>query len=220
MSEAKKTPAEVWKILPLKHKIISVVVAIVVASFSAFGIYYAITKEFPKLGFGGLTPARDLTGTWRNPISGQGLILDMTVSDDLLPEEEADISVHFDVEWNITQSGNSVAGPVTLNFVKASGRFAATYPDMAAKYKQMSGTYFWTGTVEGLGLTIDFYWGFSDPPKPLKCRFTADIMTCTVYTSPEEEAAWYAKQRRPSDIPQPTPVNLGHRAKLSLSRVW
>jgi hypothetical protein len=160
-----------------------------------------------------------LTGTWRNPFSGQGLILDGTVTDELLPTEEADISVHFDVEWNITQSGNTVAGPVTLKFIKTSGKWATNYPDMAAKYKQQSGTYFWTGTVEGTSITIDFYWGFSDPPKPLKCSFTDYFITCKLYTSPAEEAAWYRKQPCLGDIPCPIPVNLGHRAKLSLSRV-
>ncbi len=222
MSEAKKTPAEVWKILPLKHKIISVVVAIVVASFSAFGVYYAVTGEFPKLGFGGLTPARDLTGTWRNPISGQGLIQWGTYPrgpSDLYPSgpnpEDAHYVRYWDIELKLKQSGNTIDGYMTYTLVKASQPKPAprnteeviyipeplpVEPDLTKPH-----TTYVTGTVEGTKITINT-WMYDTP---LTGTFTTDFMTLAGQRPGEYEAFVIGYN-----------VLVDWRYKLSLSRVW
>lgn len=186
MSEAKKTPAEVWKILPTKHKIISVVAAALVLGF--FGVFAVVQ-------FWGLTPARDLTGTWKGEFTSgwsPNSVNDIWYTD------------HYDVEWKVTQSGNTIAGYVTTTYVKRSGEYADKYVVGRPKVGEVHSSYL-TGTVEGSKITINF-----DPDFPLTGSFTADIIT----------AKWEGEHREPAVPGGPTVLPAYLSFKLSLSRVW
>jgi hypothetical protein len=150
-----------------------------------------------KLPPGGLTPARDLTGTWRSSIPGQGLIAYGGVGYTPDPKD-ADYVAHYDIEWNITQSGNIISGPVTLTFVKDAGKYRlTTLPPKTA-------TGVWTGTVEGTKIVINF------GDYQLTGSFTSDFITASFY-GPEQV-------KEVPGGPEIIPQNIGW--KLSLSRVW
>lgn len=206
MGETKKmTPGNVWKILPIKHKILTVVAAvvtvIVIVPIAVFAIYGAFTGSFPSIPL--LTPARDLTGTWRNPISGQGFVLWGTgyVSEVAVQFEPA----YFDVEWKAKQSGNTIAGDTTMTWVKGGGAVATVETPHGVEkvvvssqaifsYVPRSSTSYATGRVEGTKITIDF------GGIPMTGSFTTDMITCSGVLTPAEG------------------VQLN--CKLSLSRVW
>ena len=121
------------------------------------------TKRFGEMTFvRPLAPARDLTGTWKNTFSGQGLIIQNSYpsSSNLYPSgsdpEDASWTFYYDVVWEIKQSGNTVAGYMTLKWVKEGGYWKGRDLLTTNRAKSLSGTYYVTGTVEGSKITIRF----------------------------------------------------------------
>lgn len=167
-----------------------------------------------ELKDGGLTPARDLTGTWRNPLSGQGFVV-----------SSAGVVQYHDVEWKVTQSGNTIAGPMAITWVK--GYLPSTvcevyWPIVSPYWKQAalptSVTIPLTGTVEGTKITINWIEpGRLDAPRTrLTGSFTTDIMTLTV------DWPYLPESRREATGGVPGPISPEipeAHAKLSLSRV-
>jgi hypothetical protein len=187
---------EAWKSLPLKQKILTLIIICIVTPPIVFSMYWISTGSFPFLGPFALSPARDLTGTWRSSIPGQGLI---SYGWAPTPDpKDAYYVAHYDVEWNITQSGNIISGPVTLTFVKDAGKYRlTTLPPKTA-------TGVWTGTVEGTKIVINF------GDYQLTGSFTSDFITASFY-GPEQV-------KEVPGGPEIIPQNIGW--KLSLSRVW
>jgi len=211
-------PIEVWKTLPVKHKILSVIAAVVTVSvivpIIVFVIYPAIMGSSPFT----LTPARDLTGTWRNPLSGQGFIVRNMISGDWVQ--------YHDVEWKVKQSGNTIAGPMTITWVKgqiqrSSGDY--TWPIVSPFWRQAalpkSVTIYLTGTVEGTKITID--WPYQVPYLPhqlLTGTFTTDFMTATMHVPSFITPG--SSPPAPGEAPGPAAQEIPEfHAKLSLSRV-
>jgi hypothetical protein len=204
MSETeKKSPAEVWKLLPIKHKIISVVVAVVVASVGALGVYYAATGEVPKLGFGGLTPARDLTGTWRGSyLDQQGLVTWIQM------EGGKQEFIYYDVELKLTQTGNTISGTLTTIPRKEEmrylpGTYILPYSDTPV-----------TGTVEITKIQFT-----SGSGELWKGTFTADLMSGTFVFPGEYLTHWEVHPEE--GVPPPKIIqNPDLEGHFSLNRVW
>ncbi|MEM3453102.1 MAG: hypothetical protein QW835_05705 [Candidatus Hadarchaeum sp.] len=208
--EHMETPVKkgVWKTLPTAQKILTVVIpAAIIVPIFVFVIYPSIVPL--------LTPERDLTGTWRDSISGRGLIYwaghtspGAFVSDN--PEDPTvDLAIYCTVEWKVTQSGDTIAGPMTIKVVKIGG----TNPLWAALQGIAVGnTYvnYVTGIVEGTKITLtESPEGYSGIWPAGSGTFTSDMMTITKSVPAEA----YEDSGVVTFVPSV-------RNKLSLKRVW
>jgi len=167
--------------------------------------------EGEPVGGTGVTLLGGFTGTWVSRVSGKGLIMQSSwpKGANLYPSgidpEDADWVFYYDVEWEVTESGDTIAGPMTVTFVSKSGRLMRSAP---VSPPLASGTYYVTGTVDGIiTITSSFLGG-------LKGAYTPNTMTLASH-----QPSQFHPSKTVEGVPHPSYWDADVRIRLYLDKV-
>ena len=122
-----------------------------------------------------LSPARDLTGTWKNAIPEMYYEMDPSDSSTRMNDVNATYSMV------ITQSGNSIN--IVLNVYESSYTTDPAYwneYDMTGVPSTGYNQILFSGTVSGASFTADETYGSSQTEEHISGTFTTDIITATL----------------------------------------
>lgn len=155
-------------------KLIGAIFCIVVISLAIIHL-----SGFDQRLFSLLNPARDLTGTWKSSILGEGLVLE--------PKYNPPHRFHYDVKLELAQTGNEVTGslwtmlwkvdqldpnnpypsfdyvwspsyPVSGQISSSSIEFKVTIPDMTLTFEGSFTTDLMSGQVKGYQPSLEMWY--------------------------------------------------------------
>ena len=183
---------------------------------SGFVASEKLTGDEPVDGIGTTREEIEFTGKWVSDVPRNGLIIQGTYPQRKgnlyasgTDPEDADIVDYYDVEWKVKESGNTFEGPMTITWVRRSGRFAKAYP--AKPSEVLGGTVYAVGTRDATGLTVNV------GGMVLKCQYLSPgYMQLTAH-----QPGAYQKQL-PSTapgVPGPIVSEMDMRIRMYLRRV-